>query len=96
MFARRKKFNNGAERGKTVWRKKRRNLTIKGCKKKKNEDKSSNQEKVSNKPNTSNRNSQELATATQFEKKKDDDIGAKKSIPQNKRFVLGREKLDSA
>jgi hypothetical protein len=29
-------------------------------------------------------NSQELATATQIEKKRDDDIGAKKSIPQNK------------
>jgi hypothetical protein len=41
-------------------------------------------------------NSQELATATQVEKKKDDDIGAKKSIPQNKRFVLGRKKLDLA
>ncbi len=64
-------------------------------KQRKNKDKSSNQEKVSNKPNTSNRNSQELATATQVEKKKDDDIGAKKSIPQNKRFVLRRKKLDS-
>jgi hypothetical protein len=35
-----------------------------------------------------------LATATQVEKKKDVDIGAKKSIPQNKRFVQGRKKLD--
>jgi hypothetical protein len=59
------------------------------AKQRKNEDKSSNQEKVLNKPNTSNQNSQKLATATQVEKKKD--IGAKKSIPQNKRFVLRRK-----
>jgi hypothetical protein len=66
------------------------------AKQRKNEDKSSNQEKDSNKPNTSNRKSKELTTATQVDKKKDNDIGAKKSISQNKRFVPGRKKLDSA
>jgi hypothetical protein len=69
--------------------------STKVVKSRKNEDNSSNQEKVSNKPNTSNQNSQELPTATQVKKKRHDDIWAKKSIPQNKRFVLGRKKLDS-
>jgi len=63
------------------------------AKQRKNEEKSSNQEKVSNKPNTSNQNSKELATATQVGKKKNDDIGAKKSIPQNKSWFWGGKNL---
>jgi len=58
-------------------------------------DKLSNQEKVSFKPKISNQNSQELATADQVKMKRDDDIMVKKSIPPNKRFVLGRKKFGS-
>jgi hypothetical protein len=87
--------SSSSERRKTTCRKKKRNSTIKGLKNKKNMDKLSNQEKVSFKPKTRHQNSQELATADQVKMKRDDDIMVKKSIPPNKRFVLGRKKFGS-